>query len=60
MMRARVAGVRPKSEQNDCMIFRFCWAMLTCGTCCTYPEGVLKMLPCWVMNSSASFHRAYA
>ena len=35
MIRARVAGVKPNSEQKDCMILRFCWAMLTCGTCCT-------------------------
>ena len=25
----------PNSAQKDCMIFRFCMAMLTCGTCCT-------------------------
>ena len=28
-----LAGVRPNSEQKDCMIFRFCIAMETCGTC---------------------------
>lgn len=52
-MRARQAGVRPNSVAKDCMIFRFCWAMETCGTCWTYPEGVLKMEPCWVMKSSS-------
>ncbi len=34
--------------------------MDTCGICCQYPDSVLTMEPCWVMNSSASFHRAYA
>ena len=39
LIRARVAGVRPNSEQKDCMIFRFCWTMDTFGTCCTCRKG---------------------
>ena len=27
---------------------------------CQYPDGVFTIVPCWVMNSSASFHLAYA
>ena len=52
-------GVRPNSLQNLSITLRFVCAIDTCGTCCQYPLGVFTIVPCFSMNSSASFHLAY-
>ena len=60
MIRDLEEGVRPNCSAKRFMIFRYVCAIDTWGTCCQYPDGVFTIVPCCVMNSSASFHLAYA